>query len=158
MLQHSRRIVRPERPDVLPDARAVHLCDERPDGPAKQIVSPLAEVTAVGLTDKRENAIRTPAAHEALILHDAAMSRVIPGAIHGGSRRGQRAPELGELPADVSELGHKLLVGLVFVPHAPSLSPCKRTPGCGNAVCPSGHWLRFPARPTPRRGESGLEV
>jgi hypothetical protein len=118
MFQDPRRIVETQPPDVLHDSRPVHLCDEWQERPLNQLVPSLAKISTVGLTDEREDAVRTPATNEPLVLRDGAPTRFTPGGIRGGSRLRCRAPEFSELPAGLSELGNELLVGLLFVPHA----------------------------------------
>lgn len=90
----------------------------RQEGPAHQLVTSLPEMPAVGIADECEAAVRTSAAHQALILRDGAMPRVSPGGIQGGALLGPRVADFSELPPHRSELGDELLFGLVFVPHA----------------------------------------
>jgi hypothetical protein len=118
MLQYPRRIVAAKLPDVLQDSRAVHLRDERKEGPVDQLVASFAKISTVSFTDECEDAVRTPAAHEALVLGYGAMPLITPGGISGGSLLGSRTTQFSELPTCLSELGHELLFALVFVPHA----------------------------------------
>ena len=118
MLENARRVVGTKPPDVLQDPRSVHVRDEWPERSVKQFVTPFAKISTVGLTDKCEDAVRTPAADEALVRRYGAMSRVTPGSIRGGSLLGHPTPGFSKFPAHRSKLGNELFFGLVLVPHA----------------------------------------